>query len=73
MFFRLYALYLRYAACHADRLAGFSMRRHRGKRLGHVERIWRTDGMTRIVGWTSAPRLRISWTGGDVHVVPEVQ
>lgn len=73
MFFRLYALYMRYAARHADRLAGFSLPRHRGKRLGHVERIWRADGMTRIVGWTSAHELHISWPGGRVQTAPHIQ
>ena len=73
MFIRLYALYLRYAARHADRLAGFSLPRHHGRRLGHVERIWRADGVTRIVGWTSASALRVSWPGGAVHCAPHIQ
>ena len=60
MFIRIYALYLRYAARHADRLAGFSLPRRHGRRLGNVERIWRADGATRIAGWTSATALRVS-------------
>ena len=73
MFFRLYALYLRYAACHADRMGGFSLPRHRGRRLGHVERVWRANGATRIVGWTSATALRVSWPEGMVQTAPNVQ
>lgn len=72
VFFRFYALYLRYAAHHADRLCGFTLRHH-GRRLGHVERIWRVEGTTRIVGWTRARSLSLSWPGGVVEVTPDVQ
>ncbi len=70
--FRLYALYRRYAAHHADRLCGFTLR-HRGRRVGHVERVWRADGAMRIAGWTSAQSLRLSWPGGGVDTVPRIQ
>lgn len=69
----IYAIYLRYVARHADRLGGFSMPRRRGRKLGHVERIWRVDGITRIAGWTSATALRVSWPGGEVHCIPHIQ
>jgi O-antigen biosynthesis protein len=73
VFIRFYALYLRYAARHADRLAGFSLPRRHGRRLGNVERIWRADGATRIAGWTSATALRVSWPGGQVAATPHIQ
>lgn len=72
MFYRLYALYLRYVAHHADRLGGFSMPRDRGRRLGHIEEIRRADGTTRIVGWTAAPELRLSWPEGSTSVTPTI-
>ncbi|MBF9059741.1 glycosyltransferase [Rhodobacterales bacterium HKCCSP123] len=73
MFFRLFALYLRYVAQHADRLGGFSLPRDRQGRLGHVEEIKRANGSTRIVGWTSARELRLSWPGGETRVEPTIQ
>lgn len=72
MLFRLYALYRRYAAHHADRLCGFTLRHH-GRRIGHVERVWRADGALRIAGWTSAQSLRLSWSDGGVDMVPRIQ
>ena len=73
MLFRLHALYLRYIAHHADRLGGFSLPRDRRRKLGHIEQIKRVGGMTRIIGWTSAPSLRLSWPGGEVVIIPNVQ
>lgn len=73
MLFRLHALYLRYIAHHADRLGGFSLPRDRRRRLGHIEQIKRVGGMTRIIGWTSAPSLRLTWPGGEAMIVPTVQ
>jgi GT2 family glycosyltransferase/glycosyltransferase involved in cell wall biosynthesis len=73
VFLRLYALYLRYTAHHADRLGGFSLPRDGGRRLGHVELIRRANGATRVVGWTSAPSLRLSWPSGEARVAPHVQ
>jgi len=70
---RLHALFLRYAAQHADRVGGFGLPRHKGRRLGNVERIVRVDGRTRIEGWTRAPSLRLSWPDGDVSVLPTIQ
>ena len=73
MLFRLHALYLRYIAHHADRLGGFSLPRDRRRKLGHVEQIRRVAGATRIIGWTSAPAIRLSWPGGEVSVTPTIQ
>ncbi len=73
MLFRLYALYLRYVAHHADRLGGFSLPRDRWRRLGHVEEIKRANGKTRIVGWTSARELRLTWPDGAARVEPTIQ
>lgn len=73
MLFRLYALYLRYAAAHADRLGGFALPRVGGQRLGNIERIWRAQGTTRIAGWTSAASLRVTWPDGMVEAVPNLQ
>ena len=73
MFYRLHALYLRYTARHADRLGGFSLPRQRRRALGHVEQIKRVNGMTRIVGWSTAARLRLSWPEGSTETVPTLQ
>jgi GT2 family glycosyltransferase len=71
--FRLHALYLRYAARHADRLGGFSLPRAGRRRLGHVEAIRRANGATRVIGWTTAPSLRLTWPGGAAEVKPAIQ
>lgn len=73
MLFRLHALYLRYTAHHADRLGGFSLPRDRRRRLGHIEQIKRASGQTRIIGWTCAPSVRLSWPDGEATVVPWIQ
>lgn len=73
MLFRLHALYLRYIAHHANRLGGFSLPRDRRRRLGHVEQIRRANGATRIIGWTSAPSLRLTWPDGEVALTPTIQ
>ncbi len=73
MLFRLHALYLRYITHHTDRLGGFSLPRDRRRRLGHIEQIKRVGGMTRIIGWTSAPSLCLTWPGGEAMIVPTVQ
>ena len=72
MLFRLYALYRRYVGHHADRLCGRAIRYH-GRRIGRLERVWRIDGALRIVGWTSAQHLRLSWPGGCVTTVPGIE
>ena len=73
MLSRLYALYLRYSAHHADRLGGFSLPRDGRRRLGHVEVIRRTNGATRVIGWTAAPWLRLSWPSGEARMEPHIQ
>ena len=73
MFFRLHALFLRYVAHHADRLGGFSLSRDGRKPLGHVEQVRRMPGAISLVGWTTAPRLRLTWPGGEVTVTPTLQ
>lgn len=73
MLFRLHALYLRYIAHHADRLGGFTLSRDRRRKLGHVEQIRRVAGATRIIGWTSAPVVRLTWPGGEASVMPTIQ
>lgn len=73
MFFRLHALFLRYVAHHADRLGGFSLSRHGGKPLGHVEQIRRMPGAICLIGWTAAPCLRVSWPGGEITAIPSIQ
>lgn len=73
MLFRLHALYLRYIAHHADRLGGFSLPRDRRRKLGHVEQIRRAAGATRVIGWTSAAAVRLSWPDGEVRVAPTIQ
>lgn len=73
MLFRLRALYLRYAAHHADRLGGFSLPRDQGRKSGHVERVVRARGATRVIGWTAARTLTLSWSGGTVEVSPSIQ
>ena len=72
MFFRLYALYKRYTARHADRLGGFSLPRDRRAPLGHVETIRRADGQTRVTGWGAAREIRLSWPGGEARVTPTI-
>lgn len=66
---RMRALFLRYAGHHADRLAGFTFR-HRGRRVGHLERVWRADDGIRMVGWSAAQSLRVCWAGGRIDPVP---
>lgn len=73
MLTRLHALYLRYTAHHADRLGGFSLPRDRRRRLGHIEKIKRANGLTRVIGWTCAPSLRLSWPDGETTVTPSIQ
>ena len=73
MLFRLHALYLRYVARHADRLGGFSLPRDGRRRLGHIEQIKRASGTTCIIGWSTAPFLRLTWPEGEATVVPSVQ
>jgi GT2 family glycosyltransferase/glycosyltransferase involved in cell wall biosynthesis len=73
VFYRLKALYLRYAARHADRLGGFSLPRDKRRPGGHVEQILRVNGRTRLVGWSTASKLRLSWPGGAAEVVPSIQ
>ncbi|MBY6202687.1 glycosyltransferase [Maritalea mobilis] len=73
MLYRLYALYLRYAAHHADRLAGFSLQRDARRPLGHVERVFRANGQFFIVGWSAASELSAVWPDGSVTVSPSIQ
>ncbi|PWK60110.1 glycosyltransferase [Roseicyclus mahoneyensis] len=73
MLFRLHALYLRYVAHHADRLGGFSLPRERRRKLGRIEQVKREGGVTRIIGWTSARQLRLTWPGGEVTIEPSIQ
>ncbi len=73
MFFRLHALYLRYVAHHADRLGGFSLPRQKRRKLGRIEQVRRAGGVTRIIGWTSARQLRLTWPGGEVTIQPSIQ
>jgi O-antigen biosynthesis protein len=72
VFYRLHALFLRYVAHHADRLGGFTLSHDGRHTLGHVEQIRRVPGATRVIGWTSAPHLRLSWPGGEATVVPTI-
>ncbi len=69
---RFHALYLRYTARHEGRLCGFSLSRDRRLRLGRVEEVMRHPGHTRIVGWTTAPAIRLTWPGGEVRVEPTI-
>ena len=73
MLYRLHALYLRYITHHADRLGGFSVTVGFRRKLGHVERIVRGPGVIRIIGWTSAERLRVTWPDGAVDITPSIQ
>lgn len=72
MIFRLKALYLRYAAVHADRLGGFSLPKVVGKTSGQVEMVTRTRGLTKVIGWTTAQDLRIDWPDGFVTGTPGI-
>jgi GT2 family glycosyltransferase len=71
--FRLHALYLRYTARHADRLGGFALPKDRRRSLGQVEQVQRANGNTRLVGWTAAPSVTLTWPGGQARAAPSIQ
>lgn len=71
MFRRLQALYLRYAAVHEDRLRGVALGPV-GRRVGQVEQVVRAGDQIQITGWADATRVRVSWPGGEVSVMPEI-
>ncbi len=68
---RLHALYLRYAAVHADRLSGMPIGPY-GRRIGQVERVERLGEEIILSGWADAAHLRLTWRGGEVSGVPDI-
>lgn len=69
---RLYALYLRYAAVHEDRVRGVALGRF-GRRCGQVEQVTRSGDQVQIIGWADVESLHLAWPGGQVAVAPAIQ
>ncbi|QXT40403.1 glycosyltransferase [Gymnodinialimonas ceratoperidinii] len=68
---RLQALYLRYAAVHADRLRGVPLGRI-GRRIGQVERVVRRGDVIEITGWAKARDVKVTWAGGERRLTPNI-
>ena len=68
---RLNALYLRYAAVHADRLSSVPIG-PLGRRVGQVEKVVRRGREIAIAGWVDASGLRLSWVGGEATTTPDI-
>lgn len=68
---RLHALYLRYAAVHADRLRGVPLGRI-GRRIGQVEQVVRRGDVIEITGWAKARDVKVTWRGGEVSMTPNI-
>ena len=68
---RLHALYLRYAAVHADRLSSLPIGPF-GRRIGQVERVERRGRDIAVAGWVDARALRLTWADGEAETVPDL-
>ncbi len=68
---RLYALSLRYAAVHADRLRSVSLG-PLGRRFGQVEMVEHRDNQLIITGWANANEVRLIWPGGQYSATPDI-
>jgi GT2 family glycosyltransferase/glycosyltransferase involved in cell wall biosynthesis len=70
---RFRALYLRYAAAHADRLGGMTLPLGRRRPLVHLETIRLHGGMITFTGWAAVKRIAVIWPDGAVRSAPSIE